>query len=111
MVGLVGEFGDLEGIHLGSSDDDIAGAHDLVNGDGINDFLIGAGRYTGGNESGRVYLIYGRESGWESDVNLTAVNTTFIGEDHNSFPTLGVLHGDCDNEGLCDSLISDIVNT
>ena len=37
MMGLVSEFDDLEGVHVGSGDDKVLCAHDLVDSEGVND--------------------------------------------------------------------------
>jgi hypothetical protein len=55
------------------------------NGDGYDDFLIGA-RYLSGRypHSGKMYLIKGRKSGWQHDYNLEDIPDYFQGDDSNS---------------------------
>ena len=53
----------------------VASAGD-VNNDGKNDFIIGA-PFAG---SGRVYLILGKNSGWNDSVSLSSADAIFIGE-------------------------------
>jgi len=63
--------------HAGFS---ISGVGD-VNGDNFGDFLIGA--YLNdelGESAGQSYLIFGKELGWATDVNLTNADVTFNGE-------------------------------
>lgn len=52
----------------------VAGAGD-VNGDGLDDFLVAFGSGTG-NYGADNYLIYGRESGWDADLDLSTINGT-----------------------------------
>ena len=51
-------------------------------GDGYDDFLIGA-RYLNGPfpHSGKMYLIKGRETGWQHDLNLENITGYFWGDD------------------------------
>ncbi|MEE9213000.1 MAG: hypothetical protein V3U29_10130, partial [Phycisphaeraceae bacterium] len=59
----------------------VAGVGD-VNGDGFDDFVIGAPEdETGGNVAGQVYLILGKTLGWAMDTDLSAAAASFIGED------------------------------
>ncbi|MCP4596860.1 DUF4214 domain-containing protein [Neptuniibacter sp.] len=70
--GLVfnGNHLDLAGISIGPAGD--------INGDGYDDFLIGAiGASPNGNESaGATYVIFGKESGWDSSVELSNLDGT-----------------------------------
>ncbi len=53
-----------------------------VNGDGYDDFLIGANKdEDGGNGAGQTYLILGKASGWTMDTDLSLADASFIGED------------------------------
>ena len=53
-----------------------------TNGDGYDDFLIGAyGADDGGDDAGQTYLILGKTSGWAMDTDLSDVDASFIGED------------------------------
>ncbi|MGA1872150.1 MAG: putative Ig domain-containing protein [Thermoplasmatota archaeon] len=91
---------------------DVAGAGD-VNGDGYDDFLIGAwGNYEGGYPyCGKTYLILGRRSGWEMDVNLENASASFIGEnmmDKSGYTVAGA--GDVNGDGFDDILIGAMSN-
>jgi PGF-CTERM protein len=85
----------------------VAGAGD-VNGDGLDDFLIGAPfNAEGGQNYGQTYLFFGRASGWSTDVNVSKANASFIGEDINEasgYHVAGV--GDVNADGFDDFLIS-----
>ncbi len=80
----------------------VAGAGD-VNGDGINDILIGARNSNG--YMGKVYLIYGNSS-LHGIINLQNANASFIGETSTSFAGFSVAGaGDVNRDGLDDILI------
>ena len=85
----------------------IAGAGD-VDGDGLDDFLIGAPyNNEAASESGKAYLILGASLGTPGTYNLATVPTTFAGEnqfDSAGFNVAGA--GDVDGDGLDDILIS-----
>jgi hypothetical protein len=85
----------------------VAGAGD-VNGDGYDDFLIGAYRYNDSvnQDEGKTYLIFGQESSWLMDMNLENANASFIGEesyDYSGIPLAG--GGDINGDGGDDFLI------
>ena len=52
-----------------------------LNGDGYGDFII-ASPYNdiGGDDFGKVYIIFGKASGWGNDVNTSTLNHSYIGE-------------------------------
>lgn len=88
--------------HAGNS---LAGSGD-VNGDGFDDFVIGApnnDQNTG--ESGKVYIIYGKASGWSMDLDLSYANASFIGHawSYQGRDVAGV--GDVNGDGYDDILI------
>lgn len=103
---------EIEVSFIGKDKDDMAGksiapAGD-VNGDGYDDFLIGAPNNTeGGVACGQVYLILGKKSGWQMNFDLVNADVVFTGEEKNDNAGLAVsLAGDVDNDGFSDFLIS-----
>jgi len=88
---------------------DVAGAGD-VNGDGCDDFLIGAigyDVYGGITDTGKVYLVLGkREANWGQGFNLFSADASFLGEaryDYAGYAVAGV--GDVNRDGYDDFLI------
>ena len=84
----------------------VAGAGD-VNGDGFDDILIGAkGNFDGGTRAGQTYLIFGKPSGWTIDIDLSASDASFWGEDveDNSGDSVAGA-GDVNGDGYDDILI------
>ncbi|MCJ7813648.1 hypothetical protein MUP95_10080, partial [bacterium] len=71
----------------------ISGGFDHNN-DGFSDFLIGAVyNDQNGYNAGKVYLINGKRSGWQSSINLSDVTAFFLGEgadSHFGFAVSGV---------------------
>ena len=84
----------------------IAGAGD-VNGDGYDDFLIGA-NYGGAAAAGKVYLILGRAAAnWGPGFDLANADAAFLGEAANDLAGWAVAGaGDVNGDGLDDFLIS-----
>ena len=79
-----------------------------VNGDGYDDFLIGAqGDDDGGSNAGQVYLIFGKPSEWAMDTDLSSADASFIGEDQSDYVGYAASHaGDVNGDGYDDFLIS-----
>ncbi|MFX0052038.1 MAG: integrin alpha [Candidatus Hermodarchaeota archaeon] len=89
------------------SGESVAGAGD-VNADGFDDLLIGAHQDDdGGSNAGQTYLILGRATAeWQMDLDLSAANASFIGEDsedHSGRSVAGA--GDVNTDGFDDLLI------
>ena len=96
-------LGEQPGDEAGSS---VAGVGD-ANGDGYDDFLIGA-PYNGDAAAGagQVYLVAGRGSGWSNDTDLSTADASFLGEaadDHAGWTVSGV--GDVNLDGYADLLM------
>lgn len=86
---------------------EVAGAGD-VNGDGLDDILIGAtgDEEGGGNNAGQTYLILGKTSGWAMDVSLSNADASFIGEDASDNSGVSIDGcGDVNGDGYDDFLI------
>ena len=84
----------------------VSGAGD-VNGDGYDDFLIGAlANDDGGNLAGQSYLILGKASGWAMDTSLSMADASFWGEAPTDYSGLSVSGGaDVNGDGYDDILI------
>jgi len=84
----------------------VDGAGD-VNGDGYDDFLIGASENDdGGSGAGQTYLILGKPSGWTMDTDLSNANASFWGETTYDASGLSVAGaGDVNGDGYDDILI------
>jgi hypothetical protein len=77
-----------------------------VNNDSYDDILITApGNGYGGDRAGQIYLIFGNDSGWGQNVNLSTISTTFIGEKSNSAMGKIAGAGDVNGDGYDDILI------
>jgi hypothetical protein len=97
-------WGEDAGDYSGRS---VASAGD-VNGDGLNDFLIGAPLDDdGGTSAGQTYLILGRAAAnWGVDFDLSNADASFWGEDAGDYSGFSVASaGDVNGDGLDDFLI------
>ncbi len=93
------------------SGNSVAGVGD-VNGDGIDDMLVGARENDeGGSNAGQTYLIFGRSSGWKMDLNLSSSNASFIGEANGDYSGISVAGaGDVNGDGIDDMLVGAFFN-
>jgi hypothetical protein len=95
------------GEHAGDeSGHSVASAGD-VNGDGLDDFLIGARRDVEHSGAGRTYLILGRVAAdWGTDFDLSNADASFLGEHAYDFCGWSVASaGDVNGDGWDDLLI------
>ena len=79
-----------------------------ANGDGYDDFLIGAWyNDSNGEDSGKMYLIKGKPSGWQRDVLLSEIDDFFIGEHAGDYLGFSVAcAGDVNRDGWSDIIAS-----
>jgi len=92
--------GDQSGLVLSDAGD--------VNGDGFDDFLIGAyaDEEPAGGSTGQTYLILGKETGWTMDTSLDDSDASFWGESGADWSGTSVSGaGDVNNDGYDDILI------
>ncbi len=82
-----------------------------VDGDGYNDFIVGADQNDdGGNQAGAAYLIYGQSEEYSSLTDLSTV-AKFIGEAGGDYAGKSVSYaGDVDGDGYDDFLIGAYLN-
>jgi hypothetical protein len=76
-----------------------------VNGDGLDDILVGAAYAPDGygTEEGRAYLLLGGTAGWGLDTSLSEADVRFISEaDDSRFGAALAILGDIDGDGLDD---------
>ena len=85
---------------------DVSGAGD-VNGDGYDDFIIGAlNGFPGGYTMGKVYLVFGSPTGWSGTKVLSEAGASFFDDvDFSRFGTFLARAGDVNGDGLGDFLI------
>ena len=86
--------------------DTIAGAGD-VNGDGLDDILVGVSNSDQGGHRGQAYLLFGRTTGWGMNTPLSQADASFLGEsttDSAGYDLSGV--GDVDGDGIDDLIIA-----
>ena len=99
-VRLLGEAGDSAGWS-------VAGAGD-VDGDGLDDVLVGA--YGHDDGSGKVCLFLGARLGDDSAVSLAAADHTFVGGAGMRAGASVASAGDVDGDGRADLLMSEVLN-
>ncbi len=77
-----------------------------VNGDGLDDFLVGAPDWFFSTTPGYAYLVYGKTSGWAINTSLAQANDSFIGKNKGDWAGYSVSGaGDVNGDGLDDFLI------
>ncbi|MFC1780447.1 carboxypeptidase regulatory-like domain-containing protein [Patescibacteria group bacterium] len=83
-----------------------------VNNDGYNDFIIGAdGNDDGGSHAGQTYLIFGKESGWSMDTDLSSADASFLGEEIDDASAYTISSaGNVNNDNYDDFLIGAYFN-
>ncbi|MBN1560472.1 FG-GAP repeat protein [candidate division KSB1 bacterium] len=84
----------------------VAGVGD-ANGDGLADFIIGA-NYADANgltNCGKVYLVLGKEAGWELNAPLSGADASWIGQARAGLGWNVARPGDVDGDGRDDILI------
>ncbi|TXT65110.1 MAG: hypothetical protein BAJALOKI3v1_130014 [Promethearchaeota archaeon] len=101
-------FGEEDGQWFGIS---VSGAGD-INADGYSDFLIGAENNDfGATGAGKAYLFFGKEIGWERNLNASGANASIFGESFGDQLGHSVSEaGDINGDGGSDFLIGAIEN-
>jgi hypothetical protein len=84
-----------------------------VNGDGYDDFLIGAVyNDQAGKDSGQSYLILGRREGWQKDTLASEAAASFMGENTKDNAGISLSYaGDVNGDGYADLLIGADANS
>jgi len=104
FVGRLGQSGSPPGQEWDGAGWIVSGAGD-VNGDGYDDFLIGAPFDDEKGNSGAVYLFFGRKDVWTNDTSLQQADAIFFG-DELTWSGFSISHaGDVNGDGLDDILI------
>jgi len=96
-------YGEASGDRAGQA---VCGAGD-VNGDGYDDLLVGVSENSeAATTAGQAYLVFGRETGWQTSVTLGAADASFLGEQFGDDAGYAVATaGDVDGDGYDDLLI------
>jgi hypothetical protein len=79
-----------------------------INADGFDDFMIGAWyNDQAGQDAGKAYIIYGKSSGWQRNVNLATVSDFILGENPINYMGFSVsAAGDVNQDGVSDFIVS-----
>ena len=74
-----------------------------VNGDGLDDFMVGApDTWEAWDSRGKVYLLLGRSTGWPSFMSLANADSSFTGGFDSGGTATGMVAGDLDGDGFDD---------
>lgn len=79
-----------------------------INGDNFDDFMIGAWyNDQAGEDAGKGYILYGKATGWQQNVDLATVTEYIVGENEIDYFGFSVsAGGDLNQDGLDDFLVS-----
>lgn len=82
-----------------------------VNGDGLDDLIVGApGTAEGGTKVGVAYVLFGKKSGFAADINLSELNGNngfrISGLTEGDYLANGVSAGDINGDGLSDVIVT-----
>jgi hypothetical protein len=79
-----------------------------VNGDGLDDFTVGApDTWEAWDSRGKVYLLLGRSTGWPTFMSLANADASFTGGFDSNGTASGQAAGDVDGDGFDDFAFSD----
>jgi len=116
ITGMDTDLGDSDASFVGEGEDDLSGDSLAfvgdVNGDGYDDFLIGAYHNDeGGTHAGQAYLFFGKVNGWSIDTNVSNADASFLGENAEDWAGISVAGaGDVNGDGYDDILIGAWLN-
>jgi len=114
---LGGNLGDQRTVDLSDADYKFVGEADGnwagynvwgagdVDGDGLDDAIIGAADDQGGEEAYASYVILGRSLGDQSVIDLSEADYKILGEDDRDWASIVAIPGDVDGDGLDDLVI------
>jgi len=95
---------------LGEDAEDMAGRPAYVgdvNGDGLDDFVIkSSSNAAGGIQSGQVYILFGKLSGWQIDTTLDQADASFVGQEWDEIGSWPTGAGDVNADGYDDFLFA-----
>jgi len=78
-----------------------------INGDEYDDFLIGSpDSISGGYQSGQIYILFGKESGWQIDLILDQADASIIGQEWDEIGEATAAAGDVNADGYDDFLFN-----